>query len=218
MEDKADLLQHLTMPLKHGQEITIYFPPTSMNTAEESWGSYTMPNMQSQLRKRDARRPVHEAPLEADATSSLQPVQSSSSSFPIMTFANNDTTPLPGILPQCFTSQSACESATRNCTGHGQCHKKYTDKSASSNSRYKDCYTCQCSASVQQLGDGKTKTTYWGGPGCQKKDVSVEFWIIALFTVGLVSLVSFAVGSVWSMGGEELPSVIGAGVSGPVKR
>jgi hypothetical protein len=34
----------------------------------------------------------------------------------------------------------------------------------------------------------------------------------------MVFLVSFAVGSVMSMGSEELPSVIGAGVSGPVKR
>ena len=66
--------------------------------------------------------------------------------------------------------------------------------------------------------DGKESTTYWGGPACQKKDVSVEFWMIALFSVAMVGLISFAVGSVWSMGDDELPSVIGAGVSGPVAR
>ena len=43
-------------------------------------------------------------------------------------------------------------------------------------------------------------TTYWGGPACQKKDVSVQFWLLALFTVALVGLISFAVGQVWSMG------------------
>ena len=46
----------------------------------------------------------------------------------------------------------------------------------------------------------------------------MQFWLIALFTVAMVGLVSFAVGQVWSMGEEELPSVIGAGVSGPVAR
>ena len=48
--------------------------------------------------------------------------------------------------------------------------------------------------------------------------VGAEFWMIALFSVGLVGLVGFAVGTVFGMGQEELPSVIGAGVSGPVRR
>ena len=69
---------------------------------------------------------------------------------------------------------------------------------------------------------GSTKkdglTTVWAGPACQKKDISMEFWLIALFTVGLVSAVTFAVGNLWSMGEQELPSVIGAGVSGPTAR
>ena len=46
----------------------------------------------------------------------------------------------------------------------------------------------------------------------------MQFWLLALFSVGMVGLVSFAVGQVMGMGGEELPSVIGAGVSGPVAR
>ena len=46
----------------------------------------------------------------------------------------------------------------------------------------------------------------------------MEFWLIVLFSVAMVGLVGFAVGSVWGMGDEELPSVIGAGVSGPVAR
>lgn len=71
---------------------------------------------------------------------------------------------------------------------------------------------------MRESADGKVQTTYWGGPACQKRDVSVQFWLIALFSVGMVGLISFAVGQVWSMGDEELPSVIGAGVSGPVAR
>lgn len=62
------------------------------------------------------------------------------------------------------------------------------------------------------------KTTYWAGSACQKRDVSVEFWLLALFTVAMVGVVGFAVGSIWGMGEEQLPSVIGAGVSGPVRR
>ena len=46
----------------------------------------------------------------------------------------------------------------------------------------------------------------------------MQFWLIALFSVGMVGLVSFAIGQIMTMGGEELPSVIGAGVSGPAPR
>lgn len=46
----------------------------------------------------------------------------------------------------------------------------------------------------------------------------MQFWLIVLFSVAMVGLISFAIGSVWEMGDAELPSVIGAGVSGPVAR
>ncbi|KAF7192649.1 putative endoplasmic reticulum membrane protein [Pseudocercospora fuligena] len=171
------------------------------------WGTYEIPQRQT---KRD-RLPKEEPLTE---THSFKPVQSFSA--PISSFANN-TTPLRGILPACFTSQSACESATRNCTDHGHCSKKYHDPDslAPGGSTGLDCWSCQCKST--KSSDGK-KTTVWGGPACQKKDVSVEFWLIALFTVGLVSLIGFAVGNLFSMGSEELPSVIGAGVSGPTAR
>ncbi|KXS98980.1 hypothetical protein AC578_4994 [Pseudocercospora eumusae] len=173
------------------------------------WGTYEMP--QSQTKAKRDRLPKEEPLTE---THSFKPVHSSSAS--VSSFANN-TTPLRGILPACFTSQSACESATRNCTGHGQCSKKYHDPDslAPGGSTGLDCWSCQCKST--KSSDGK-KTTVWGGPACQKKDVSVEFWLIALFTVALVSLIGFAVGTLFSMGSEELPSVIGAGVSGPTAR
>ncbi|KAK5124231.1 hypothetical protein LTR85_001934 [Meristemomyces frigidus] len=211
--------------------ITVYFAPAgpSAQTSDGKlqWGTYTMPNTQSPLHKREGqRRPQKEAPLEYTETPSASDFEAAeeaktvfeSFSAPISAFAPGNSTPLPGILPSCFTSQSQCETQTRNCTGHGSCYKKFTDNSAKEQSRYKDCYSCGCSASVQTTSDGKTKTTYWGGPACQKRDVSVQFWLIALFTVGIVFVVMFAVGSVWEMGSQELPSVIGAGVSGPVKR
>ena len=174
------------------------------NTA--TWGTYTMPNIPSHLQKRQQS----EEPLE-----DFKPVESSTSRQEITPLIASQSSPLPGILPACFSSLSSCNEQTRNCTSHGSCSLKYTD---SSQKPAKPCYACQCSATKQTNGDGKEKTTHWGGPACQKKDVSVEFWLIALFSVGLVGLVSFAVGQVWSMGDEELPSVIGAGVSGPVAR
>jgi len=58
------------------------------------------------------------------------------------------------------------------------------------------------------------KTTRWTGPACQKKDVSFEFWLLASVTVGLLSVIAWGIGLLMQMGGQELPSVIGAGVAG----
>lgn len=171
------------------------------------WGTYEMPIAQSPLRK---RQQMKEEPLTE--TLEWKPVESFSS--PVSAFAANNTTPLRGILPACFLTMSSCESATRNCTGHGKCTKQYHDATAN-NKGGVDCYSCSCSST--KSNDGKV-TTKWGGPACQKKDISIEFWLIVLFTVGMIFLVGFAVGSVWEMGSQELPSVIGAGVSGPTAR
>jgi 1,4-dihydroxy-2-naphthoate octaprenyltransferase len=48
---------------------------------------------------------------------------------------------------------------------------------------------------------------------CQKKDVSVPFWLLAGFTIGIIGVVTFAIGLLYSIGEEKLPGVIGAGVS-----
>ena len=64
----------------------------------------------------------------------------------------------------------------------------------------------------------KRKVTYWGGPACQKKDISVQFWLFVGSGVVLAFLVSAGIGMLYTMGAEELPSVIGAGVSGPTKK
>ncbi|KAK1918310.1 hypothetical protein P3342_001228 [Pyrenophora teres f. teres] len=64
----------------------------------------------------------------------------------------------------------------------------------------------------------KKKVTYWGGPACQKKDISTQFWLFVGSGVILAFLVSSGIGMLYSMGAEELPSVIGAGVSGPTRK
>lgn len=190
--------------------LTVPDDATTTDGSTHSWGTYEMPGTQSPLRKRQQK----EEPLEVEPSEQFEPVEFSSG------YASSlvNVTALPGILPACFTSQSACESVTRNCSGHGRCYKKYTDADADDKSPAKNCYSCQCSATVTKNEEGQTLTTNWGGPACQKKDISVQFWLIALFTVGMMFLVGFAIGEVWGMGDEDLPSVIGAGVSGPVKR
>nr|OQO17794.1 hypothetical protein B0A51_15680 [Rachicladosporium sp. CCFEE 5018] len=190
----------------------------SSDSAGSTWGTYSMPNAESPLQPRQAKRQVLPYdPEEPLAEPSYHQSLSDNTSDPLQIFKSNNTKtrPLEGILPACFSSLSACQTTTRNCTGHGSCSLKYTDKDAGSG--LGACYSCACQASVV-MTDGKKKTTTWGGPACQKKDVSVEFWLIVLFTVGLIFVVGFAVGTVWEMGSEELPSVIGAGVSGPVKK
>lgn len=198
-----------------GLSLTIITTPSTAdnNAHTTDFGTYSMPSNTRQSLLHSKRQQPSESPLEEEPT--VQPTTANTS--PLTTLASS-VDPLPGILPACFSSQSACESTTRNCSGHGVCGKKYTDKSAEGDSKFKDCYACECKATKRDMGEGKVQTTYWGGPACQKKDVSVQFWLIALFSVAMVGLVSFAVGTVWSMGDEELPSVIGAGVSGPVRR
>ncbi|KAK0260646.1 hypothetical protein B0A54_14658 [Friedmanniomyces endolithicus] len=222
---RGDQLLNLTDPMQSGMSSTLLFAPTTQTSEmEDQWGTYSMPGAQSPLRKRQARSspPQPEAPLEMDPLDSFQPVESSNKASDLHLYASNNTnasTPLTGILPACFTTQESCESSTRSCMGHSACALLFTDQSASPQSPSQHCYACACSPTTSKSSDGKlVTTTYWGGPACQKKDISIEFWMLALFSVALVFLVSFAVGELMGMGGEELPSVIGAGVSGPTAK
>lgn len=128
-----------------------------------------------------------------------------------------DTSPPRGILPQCHTSEAECNRATHSCSGHGMCKLTFDISHPSGDkgsvSTKTKCYSCLCDAETSQR-DGKKKTTRWTGPACQKKDVSTEFWLIAAVTVGLVGAIAWAIGLLSSMGAQELPSVIGAGVTG----
>lgn len=121
--------------------------------------------------------------------------------------------PVRGIIPFCYSSASACETATHNCSGHGECTKKYSDPS-----RSETCFSCSCSVSREDREGGNVKTIQWAGPACQKKDVSMPFWLLGSTTVGIVSAVAAAIGMLYTMGSQDLPSVIGAGVSNPGAR
>ncbi|GAB7363859.1 hypothetical protein MBLNU230_g4423t1 [Neophaeotheca triangularis] len=205
-----------TAVLSKSYSVTALLLPTHGGDKKSSWGTYSMPNAEAMLRKR--QQSSTEKPLEPEPeTSSTAMGSVESSTAPVTSFkSSNQSEPLPGILPACFSSKSSCESTTNNCTGHGSCSLAYTNKDVDSDSGI-PCYQCACKASVEG-SDEKRKTTYWSGPACQKQDVSTAFWLLALFTVGLIGLISFAVGNLVSMGSEELPSVIGAGVGGPTAK
>lgn len=77
-------------------------------------------------------------------------------------------------------------------------------------------YTCLCNSTIVRTNeDGSTKSVKWGGNACQKKDVSAEFVLFAGFGIFFTAVVVGGIIMLYSMGSQELPSVIGAGVVGP---
>ena len=166
---------------------------TSKRSATSLYGSYNKP-----LRTRQQQS---EEPLAALSTTSSP---SSSEVPPLQASAS----PLPhGILPICHPTLQSCISTTNNCSGHGTAYKKSGGAI--------DCFACKCSKTVFTDEDGRVKTVYWGGSACQRKDISVPFFLLAGLTIGLIGVVTWGVGLMVSIGQEELPSVIGAGVAGP---
>src|SRR2546421_111748 len=101
---------------------------------------------------------------EAPSTSSSPQLSTTQSNSPI---SSHSPKLASGTLPACFNSESSCASTTSNCSGHGSCSEKYAG-----------CYACRCSRKiVRSNDDGTTKSVQWGGTACEKKDVSVEFWL-----------------------------------------
>lgn len=119
-----------------------------------------------------------------------------------------------GVLPSCFDSKSKCEKLTKSCSGRGDCIAKYKAEGEDQGT----CFQCLCNKPDKRKVSGGTKMTYWGGAACQKKDVTMPFWLLSGITIFLTSAVFWGIGLIYSMGSEELPSVIGAGVSGPKAR
>lgn len=203
VRDALEKLEKLA--LKNGWPLTIALMPYQPHTSKRSVGS-TYGTHQKRQQK--------EVPLSAPISSAPSASRPSSSSINTSPNANALASPLRGPIPSCFDSLESCETGTRNCTGHGSCvlaQKASSDESG----QKKDCYSCQCKPVVKKNDQGQTQTTRYGGSACQKVDVVVPFWLLAGFTVAMVSIVAWGIGLLWSMGEEELPSVIGAGVSGP---
>ena len=168
----------------------------SKRSATSLYGSYHKPL--------SARQQQPEEPLSSPSTAS-------SPSFPEVVPFQASTSPLPhGVLPICYSTLQSCIATTNNCSGHGTAYKKYKKFSDEI-----DCFACKCSKTVLTDDEGRVKTVYWGGPACQKKDISVPFFLLAGLSIALIGAVTWGIGLMASIGQEELPSVIGAGVAGP---
>lgn len=97
--------------------------------------------------------------------------------------------------PACFSSEDACKVGTSSCNSHGQC------------SKVGECWSCVCAATHN---DDKSKTTYWSGFDCGKKDISSEANLFLFSTLGLLVLFIGGIQLLYSVGNESLPGVLGA--------
>ncbi|KAG0137607.1 hypothetical protein HOY82DRAFT_576034 [Tuber indicum] len=107
-----------------------------------------------------------------------------------------------GPIPRCYSSQNSCTNATNACSGRGECVKS---------SFPTGCWACSCKGP-----DGK-KTDKWAGAACQKEDISVPFNLFLVLGIVIILVSIWAVGLLYSIGDEPLPSVLSAGVA-PAKR
>ncbi|KAI9850853.1 MAG: hypothetical protein M1838_004922 [Thelocarpon superellum] len=199
------------------QESTvIFFPPSTPtgNSRDPSYGDLTQLHT-PQKSKRQNQSP--EEPLEPQPTPTPSTRPHSNGTVP----PPPPMLPSPGsFIPVCHASHEACETATGACFGHGSCEKKYETTGEDGRS-HRACFACACKPSLVETGGsgGKgRKTIHWGGAACQKKDVSSPFFLLAGLTVLLIAVISWGIGLLFSVGQEDLPSVIGAGVSGPKAR
>lgn len=185
---------------------TVVMMPSQHDSSKQSGNRYKVKTLLPRSAK--VQRQQGESPLEVTPDDTLPQPQNVHDSSPLQAAS----TLLSGPIQTCFTSRFLCESGTNNCTGHGVCDLKF-NTTTGENINY--CYGCVCKPVVGTNPDGSSKTTYYGGGACQKIDIVAPFWLLAGTTIFFVSIISFAVGLLYSMGNEELPSVIGAGVSGP---
>ncbi|ORY15022.1 hypothetical protein BCR34DRAFT_585369 [Clohesyomyces aquaticus] len=197
-----------------GFAITVVFMPPSSHHSKRALNAYGTYDLPSTLA---ARRENVEA-LLSESTAQPSPAPQNFTPLTSEKFAAlQSDDPVLGILPTCFDSQEACQKQTHSCSGHGDCALLRKGQKGS-DATVTDCYGCKCNATVIEVGNGGKKTTVWGGPACQKKDVSVPFFLLLGSGVGITFLITFGIGMLYSIGNEELPSVIGAGVSGPVRK
>jgi hypothetical protein len=192
LKEIAQKIYQIKELAKSGEmETTILLLPI----VEDSVESQQWSDIDHELRRRQAELPITHVEEEVDAVET-----SPATSHP--TFVTST-----GAIPACFESLEKCEAETRNCSSHGECRNKWAK--ADGKDGEKVCYSCHCLATKSESGS----VTHWGGQTCAKKDISVEFWLFAGFTVALVGVMAVAIGMLFSVGEEKLPGVIGAGVS-----
>jgi hypothetical protein len=193
--------------------ISIMLTPSASKSSKPSTHPFGLTK-----RTANAARAPQEQPLISKQKSVSKPA---SASVPAASSTATATKVLLGAIPTCFASLSACERNTNNCTSHGSCILKWSTETTNEGGSIskQDCFGCACTKpDVRTNKDGTKKTTNYGGGACHKVDIVFPFWLLAGSTVFLMGIVGWALGLLYEMGGQELPSVIGAGVSGPKAR
>lgn len=219
--DKKDEIDDTGFPhvllglAQRGLDITVVaMPPSSANTKRRvvsPYGIYTVPPTVEARRNR--QNPEALLSFTPEPSTSPKAEYPDLEDFPVFTSDKKSNGTVRGILPPFFNSLASCEKITLNCSGHGECKllHKAQDKTQ------QDRFGCACSPTI--IGKGiSRKVTDWAGPACQKKDISTPFWLFVGTGVMLAFLISTIIGMMYSIGSEELPSVIGAGVSGPARK
>jgi len=107
-----------------------------------------------------------------------------------------------GSMSTCFNSADICEEATAGCSGKGEC--------VSASKAGMTCFVCACKVTISDKG----RKEAWAGEACERKDISGPFVLIAGTVIGLVLLIGGSVSLLYTVGGQELPSVLMAGMVG----
>ena len=204
-------MKSLESQRKRRESTIILLPLTTtmhVKRAENPYGTYEVPLLELNARQ-EQEEPLS---MTSGLWSSSPPSSDASPSQPQTLKASS----LPrGPFPVCYSSAERCNDVTAKCSGHGECYEKYTERSSEEDSSTTSCWACMCGTSTRTNSDGTKKTTVWAGTACQKKDVASSFWLLAGFTIAALATVSWGIGLMFSIGQEDLPSVIGAGVAGP---
>lgn len=144
-----------------------------------------------------------EAPLAPTQSPKFTAVEAASSVTPAQKDKNKPKDKIVYPRPGCFESRDVCGNSTNSCNGRGSCVKSATQS---------NCWSCTCNPTVIKV-HGQNKTTYWGGNACQKKDVSVPFLLFTTFAIGMTLAIGWTINKMLSMGEEELPGELSAGVA-----
>ena len=201
------------------ESILILFPPSSDSGKRSSTAIYgDLSFTRRQPLEQQLELPPIVVPSSSSSKSSTKTTSiSSPSATPTHSKNASHLLPSKGPLPVCYNSLEHCKERTNRCSGHGRCFEKFKSPPQEDDLR-KSCWACQCGTTIilpNSRNENKgNKTIYWGGAACQKKDVSGPLFLLVAMTILLVGAVTWGIGLLYSIGQEELPSVIGAGVSG----
>ncbi|KAK3693412.1 hypothetical protein B0T22DRAFT_476259 [Podospora appendiculata] len=189
------------------EAVLVFLPESSRTSKLNNWSALAA----GDLRRRQETETVLVSSSEEETISTPAAAAAAAAASTQAPSSSRAAAGTAKAIPQCFGTFNSCMTQTANCTGHGKCVDKYGPAAGKSH-----CFTCACLATIVETGDEPgsrgRKTVHWGGNVCQKKDISVPFWLLTGFTIVLVGAITFAIGLLYSIGEEPLPGVIGAGV------